>query len=71
MSGTAEALVKELRAMARGDSMALTDKRQVCEDAANFIEQMLPRYRCGTCGTSDRAQYIMCHHPMCPDGRDQ
>jgi len=30
-----------------------------------------PRYRCGVCCISDRDQYLVCDHPMCPDGRDQ
>lgn len=28
-------------------------------------------YCCGTCGTSDRTAFVRCHHPLCPDGRDQ
>jgi hypothetical protein len=28
-------------------------------------------YRCPTCGDGDPHWYIICNHPMCPDGRDQ
>lgn len=28
-------------------------------------------YSCPTCGTSNKTAYVMCNHPMCPDGRDQ
>lgn len=28
-------------------------------------------YECPTCGTADKHQFVICHHPACPDGRDQ
>jgi hypothetical protein len=31
----------------------------------------IARYRCGVCRTADRDQYLICNHPMCPDGCDQ
>jgi hypothetical protein len=27
-------------------------------------------YRCPTCRSTDETLYIVCNHPMCPDGRD-
>src|SRR5688572_8237141 len=35
------------------------------------FEQGVAGYKCPTCGTADRNLYAICHHPMCPDGRDQ
>lgn len=28
-------------------------------------------YQCPTCGDGDTHSYIICNHPLCPDGHDQ
>jgi len=69
MSDDIPALVAWLRDYREWPTIAMIDK---AADALERLDAQLKAvYCCKTCGNYSRNAYVMCNHPVCPDGRDQ